>query len=203
MKAVMIHQASAESSVGGKLAAMALDYMAYPVAGSKEPSVVERTLQHLWRHKFNRFSHRYAFEARLDGQTAGMMICMPAEEVDRLTWKVVQELLKLNGWSFVQYSLRNLRESLALLSIKDAFEGEFHIAALAALPEARGFGIGTKLLHHAEELARSKQFKKTSLSVRSENDQAVKLYERMGYRVVQVIKKKPYHLFRMVKPLPL
>jgi ribosomal-protein-alanine N-acetyltransferase len=63
---------------------------------------------------------------------------------------------------------------------------EFHVANLAVIPEARGRGIGTKLLAHALAWAISEGAERSLLEVRESNVPARRLYESAGYSVVAV-----------------
>lgn len=74
--------------------------------------------------------------------------------------------------------------------------GEIYIDSIAVSTEARGKGIGTKLLSFIERLARERKFESLSLDVMFENARARELYERMGYRVV-----KKYRFPRMKRGL--
>lgn len=54
--------------------------------------------------------------------------------------------------------------------------------SIAAAPAARGRGIGARLLAAAEDAARARGCRTLRLEVRVDNDAAVALYERSGYR---------------------
>jgi ribosomal protein S18 acetylase RimI-like enzyme len=54
--------------------------------------------------------------------------------------------------------------------------------SLAVLPEARGKGIGEKLIHAAEESALKHDCIVLRLEVRQDNPTAMRLYEKLGYR---------------------
>jgi ribosomal protein S18 acetylase RimI-like enzyme len=202
MDHISITHGNPESMSGGRLMGMALDYMAYPLIGTADKALIENTLQKLWGHGKNHFSHQYAFEARLDNRTIGIIICFPVTVMDKLLWPTVLELIKLRKWNLIKYSLLHLQELWSIVNLNEGRADEYHIGALAALPESRGYGVGSKLIHYAEEKARLSNFSKCSLTVRKENLGAIKLYERLGYQITDSIDKKPYFLYRMVKPLP-
>ncbi|MEJ5965377.1 GNAT family N-acetyltransferase [Flavonifractor porci] len=54
--------------------------------------------------------------------------------------------------------------------------------AISLLPEHRGLGVGTRLLHGLLLLLRENGYLRTSLSVQKENP-ALRLYERVGFRI--------------------
>lgn len=58
----------------------------------------------------------------------------------------------------------------------------WYVHVVAAVPEMRGRGIGTKLLSLAEELARETESSGMSIIVADSNEGARRLYERVGYR---------------------
>lgn len=202
MDHISIIHGKIDSAAGGRLNSMALDYMAYPLIGSKDSNLVESTLQKLWRLGANRFSHRYAFEAQINHRTLGLITCYPVSIMNKLAWPTIRELIKLRKWTLVKHTLVNWREAWAMASLNEGREDEYHIGTLATLPEAQGTGIGSKLIHFAEDRARLSNYDKISLTVKQENSRAIKLYEKLGYKITDAIDKQPYYLYRMVKPLP-
>ena len=75
---------------------------------------------------------------------------------------------------------------------------EFHISMLATLPEARGKGVGTRLLNFAEKKPKE-GFNKLSLTVVKDNDKALNLYKKFGFSIVGEINKSPFYLYQMRK----
>jgi len=55
--------------------------------------------------------------------------------------------------------------------------------AISLLPEFRGYGIGTKLMKKLFEVLRQHGYKRTSLSVQTDNP-AVRFYQRLGYEII-------------------
>ncbi|GLQ91359.1 GNAT family N-acetyltransferase [Dyella acidisoli] len=64
--------------------------------------------------------------------------------------------------------------------------------SIASLPEARGKGVGTALIEAAETAARQRRCEALRLEVRTDNDSAVRLYERLGYHRVGAVKEGFY-----------
>jgi [ribosomal protein S18]-alanine N-acetyltransferase len=60
---------------------------------------------------------------------------------------------------------------------------EIHINNIAMRPRFRGHGIGTALLHHILAEARHLGARRATLEVRASNEQARRLYERLGFYV--------------------
>ncbi|PYE50337.1 GNAT family N-acetyltransferase [Paenibacillus barcinonensis] len=201
MSQTIIKKASPESKVGGKLTEMALDYMKFSLAGSRESATIDKTFQQLWRARNNRFSHEYAYEAVREGKTLGMIMCYPTTLMNRLAMPTFSQLFNLHKWNLIGYNLRNWKECYTMLTLKEGENDEYHIGTIATLPESRGLGLGTELILHAEKQAVLQGFAKSSLTVKQENAGAIKLYERLGYQKVGEIIKPAVSMYRMSKLL--
>ena len=105
---------------------------------------------------------------------------------------------QMTGHEFYQLNLRTAFEkfspfraglvifNLILLAFEDAVGAdEFHIDLVAVVPSSRGMGIGTALMLKAEEKAESTGKHTMSLGVIAENEGAIRLYERLGYRTTR------------------
>ena len=105
---------------------------------------------------------------------------------------------QMTGHEFYQLNLRTAFEkfspfraglvifNLILLAFEDAVgPDEFHIDLVAVGPSSRGMGIGTALMLKAEEKAESTGKYTMSLGVIAENEGAIRLYERLGYRTTR------------------
>lgn len=201
MENIYIERADRTTLAGSRLNRMALGRMAYALAGTREENVVEQTLGKLWQGESNRFSHAYAHEAKLGGKTLGMVTCYPITLANRLAWPTFKKLLSARNWGLIGYHLLHPAEAFSLLTLKEGHEDEFHIGTLATMPESRGLGVGSLLINHAEQIARKQGYSKSSLTVVRDNHGALKLYEKLGYRVTGEINKPTLSLFRMVKSL--
>jgi len=201
MEKIHIMQAEQSTVDGAKLHQMALQEMAQMIVGTEDNYEVEQTLDQLWQHHNNRFSFHYAYVAKVGKRTVGMISCYPATLLHKLSWPTVTKVLAIRQWPLIQYTLRHLPETWQLLRLDEGRKDEFHIAALAAMPESRGMGIGTQLIAYAEQMAREQHFQKISLTVKQTNEGARQLYERLGFQIVDRIDKKPFYLYRMVKLL--
>ncbi|MNZ30633.1 TDP-fucosamine acetyltransferase [compost metagenome] len=201
LNTITITKAEARSSIGARLNQIALDYMAYTLAGSEKKSVILSTLRKLWKLEDNRFSHQYAFEAKVGDQTLGMMTCYSVPVLKRLAWPTFKQLFIHRKLSLIGYNLKHLKLLYSMITMKEGEDDEFHIGTIATLPESRGLGIGSRLLEFAEKQALKQGFSKCSLTVKKENVLAFKLYERMGYHITGEINKPAFSLYRMAKVL--
>ncbi len=123
---------------------------------------------------------RNCFSAIIDGELSGILAFQTAG----------REFYRLNPMvAFAKFS--PLRAglvifNLVLLAIEDtAGADEFHIDLVAVGPSSRGMGIGTALMLKAEEKAESTGKHTMSLGVIAENEGAIRLYERLGYRTTR------------------
>ena len=66
-------------------------------------------------------------------------------------------------------------------------KGECLVDRVAVRTDTRGRGIGTRLLENGKELAAQKGFRELILYVTS-NNEAVKLYKRMGFKILKTQK---------------
>jgi len=162
-------------------------------------------LAHLFAYPSNRFSVEYAEIAELDGTPVGLLVGYPGSELPRLAWGMAARLPAVLGLSG---ALRLAVRSLPLARLPEAERHEYLIHALAVLPEARGRGLGTRLLEEAERRAVALRLGACSLTVAGTNRGARALYERLGYRVVQTARSAALGrmagddtLHRMVKRL--
>ena len=128
---------------------------------------------------------------------------------------------QMTGHEFYQLNLRTAFEkfspfraglvifNLILLAFEDAVGAdEFHIDLVAVGPSSRGMGIGTALMLKAEEKAESTGKHTMSLGVIAENEGAIRLYERLGYRTTRTwrgflvrLAARSEEVCRMEKPI--
>lgn len=71
-------------------------------------------------------------------------------------------------------------------------EDTLKIEMIAVAPEARGMGIGTKLINSVFSTAETEHKKKVVLEVVDTNPKARKLYGALGFNVVKKVKTAPF-----------
>lgn len=69
------------------------------------------------------------------------------------------------------------------------FNESYYINMLAISKEARGKGFAKSLITAIEETARTKQFKSIILKADTTNTSANRLYESLGYEIIENIKE--------------
>ena len=111
------------------------------------------------------FSYRNATLAEVDGKAAGLLLGYRLDDP--------YDTGDLNALPPIVRPLVEL-ESFA--------PGSWYVNALAAFPEYRNRGLGTLLLSEADRLTRASGANSVSLIVAEENEGAMRLYLRNGYR---------------------
>lgn len=198
---ILISQADPNSLVGAKLNLMAVGDMAHSIVGSSNQSIADATFRMLWKSKNNRFSHEFAYEAKMGDTSLGMITCLPFTTLEKLVSSTAKQLFSYRKLGLITYNLLHPKALFTTLTLKEGFEGEYHIATLAAMPESRGMGVGSQLIQHAEEQAIKQGYNLSSLTVKKENHLAAKLYAKLGYEITSEVVKPTVSLYRMVKKL--
>jgi ribosomal protein S18 acetylase RimI-like enzyme len=113
------------------------------------------------------FSYRNAIIAELDGKCAACLIGYPQEEnpqpIDRCSMPPML---------------------VPLQELENMAADTWYVNVLATYPEARGKGLGTRLLEAAEQIAREAGKSGLSLIAEDDNVNAIRLYHRFGFRDV-------------------
>jgi ribosomal protein S18 acetylase RimI-like enzyme len=124
------------------------------------------------------FSYKNCTVAELGGEVIGMLHAFPME--NRLEQKEADE------------PLDPILEPYARLEVP----GSYYVSAMAVFTEHRGKGLGTQMLKIAEDEARESGYRKVSLLVFEQNEEAIKLYERNGFEAVDRAPVVPHESIR-------
>jgi len=114
-----------------------------------------------------------------DNHVLGILVSFRGDEIDK------REELKVIFKNF------NLYDSLKFIVIDlidrlfhaDLGPDDYYLAVIAVDEEFRGKGIGTCILKNGLKLARAKGFKRVVLDVDIDNERALRLYDRFGFKV--------------------
>ncbi|WP_053001267.1 GNAT family N-acetyltransferase [Kosmotoga pacifica] len=100
---------------------------------------------------------------------------------DNINW------LKLNLFDAIrEFGLSLFRVAVVGLPlVATRLKGDLLLDVLAVSKEARGQGVGTKLLAHTIAFAKKERLKRIRLYVIDKNERAKQLYERMGFYTVK------------------
>jgi ribosomal protein S18 acetylase RimI-like enzyme len=164
-----------------------------------------QVIDQLYRVENNRFSYQFTDLAEIDGKVAGLLLSYPGRylEISKIT--LARQLLLIYG---VIDLIRFIRNELLTSAAKEAEADEYFINNIVVSEKLRGQGIGANLLGFAEQKALAAGLTKCSLTVDLDNEKAISLYERNGYKKMATIHEKllpskvhyrGYH--RMVKNL--
>lgn len=171
------------------------------------PSIFASNTEEVRRKIFQQpgtlFSFEHSYFIEVNGKIAGMALGYNWEQKRREELHIGLLLVKYLKWSFftrIFYLLKaqNIVGKLA--------ENEYCLSNIAVYPEFRGLGVGTKLLSVIERESEKTCNNKIILDVETNNQKAIKLYERLGYiikwRTPSVkINKEIFEFFRMFKVL--
>jgi ribosomal protein S18 acetylase RimI-like enzyme len=113
-------------------------------------------------------------DSQIVGMLSGMSVDVMADIVPALRqcagiYILRAGLFYLAGWSIFRAMSRHTH-------------AEWYLQAIAVSPEARGSGVGTKLLAIAEEKAQRRGCDRVTLDVVATNTDGIRLYKRLGYK---------------------
>jgi ribosomal protein S18 acetylase RimI-like enzyme len=130
-----------------------------------------------------RLGYHLARMLEVDGRTAGLLLSFRGRDLWR--WQAPMAGLIFNYYGLAD-GLRLLWRSTPLWFVKEMEKSDYYIAHLAIDATHRGQGYGRLLLQEAENLARVNGLSRCSLLVDLDNQDARRLYTRMGYQSVEV-----------------
>lgn len=147
----------------------AIGEIAHRLTGETTNDKVLATLTTMIQGENNRHSYQTTFVAE-DDHILGIIVLYDGKQGKQL------DTLWMN----------TLQAKGQLVTIDiEAHDEEYYIDTVCVTAHARGKGIGTKLLHFAEQQGRSLGYKKISLNVEKEKDKARKLYLTQGFIITE------------------
>jgi len=166
-------------------------------------SGARNVLQNLFRQRRNLFSFEHSYFIEVDGIKASMLIGYDGQTQRGEEWRTGLLLIKYMKLGFFTRILSLLK---ALSVVERAKNNEYYISNVAVYPEFRGKKLGTNLLLKTEEEAKSCGAEKITLHVGVDNEDAIRLYNRLGYLMAgkprrAKISRKEFTLVRMYKKL--
>jgi ribosomal protein S18 acetylase RimI-like enzyme len=144
--------------------------------------------------------------AEVDGAVAGFIVLetptSPRPDDGRWLWRALQLHNGLFG------ALRGMLVLLLLENDQPRATDEVYIEMLGVDDAWRGRGVANCLLHYAQTVARQQQATSLSLSVMTDNLQAIRLYAKLGFkikskrrsRILQWVTGHP-GVYEMVRPV--
>jgi ribosomal protein S18 acetylase RimI-like enzyme len=123
------------------------------------------------------FSYKNCTVAELGGEVVGMLHAFPMEEPEQ---------------EEAGEDVDPILEPYSRLEVP----GSYYVSAMAVFPKHQGKGLGKRMLEIATEQARDRGYQQVSLLVFGQNEGAVELYRRNGFRVVDRAPVVPHEFIR-------
>lgn len=164
----MIRQATAsDAPTLAPLLYDAIHEIAYTLTGTSTRSEALERLIHWIQQPDNRLSFQNTWVYCVEDQPVGMMIFyrgLDANELDK------------------PLQIHLIQQGLPAAFDQETEGDVLYIDTVSVHPDFGGRGIGTRLFHHAEELARKQKIQSMTLNVDQDNPSARRLYERLGFQ---------------------
>jgi len=163
----------------------------------------ERVAAGCFRHRHNLLASEHTHFLKVNEKNAGMILAY--------NWLVKKRQAAKSSFLTIRYMrtkfftrMRPLQWSDAVLSKLD--EGTFYISNLAFYAQFRNQGLGTRLLAHTEELARKSGARRLDVDAETDNEGALRFYQRFGMNKVGepkriVIEGKEFEFIRLTKAI--
>lgn len=150
-----------------------------PILGKDETEAINN-LKKLINAGNNLFGSENIHVVSDDHEVLGILVSFRGDEVS--FWKDLKAYSKiLNVYNLLRYLFKGTLID-ELLTARVGRE-DYYLSNVAVDPEFRGQGIGTCILKNALKLAENKRCPRVILNVTLNNERALKLYERFGFRV--------------------
>jgi ribosomal protein S18 acetylase RimI-like enzyme len=190
---------SADASFAALLIHLSMDSLADHLFAQKAETV-DAMISKLFVRNAGRFGYKDAFIAELEEKSVGLLIAARGADVNRLNLETIPHLIAVLG---LIKAIGFVWRAVTLPGGREAYDDELYIANLGILPSMQGRSLGSGLLVYAEELARKYSLMKCSLIVGWHNTDARRLYERVGYQIVETVQDEIEHrgYYRMLKAL--
>ena len=166
-------------------------------------SGVRNLMKNLFQNTRNHFSFEHSYFIEMDDEIAGMALAYNYKQKKEENIHIGLLLLKYMRWSFFTHLPYLLKSEHIVGQIT---ENECYISDMGVYPKFRGLGLGTKLFGLIEEETRKTGSKRIILDAEIDNKEAIKLYERLGYKIEQKspvfkIRDKNFEFFKMSKDI--
>lgn len=147
-------------------------------------SKVKSLMKKIFPHRRHYYSFDRSFFIEVDGKTAGMAQLHRLKPRRREKINLAILLIKHMNWRFPSRITPLLRSEKIIRN----FSGkDCYLSNVAVYPEYRSLGLGTKLLGAMEEEVKGIGKNRIVLHADVTNHKAIRLYERLGYKVDEKI----------------
>lgn len=160
----------------------ALKDIAEALTGETEHKRILEILASFFEQEPNRLSYKNCLVSEIDDRVVGIIVLYHGSEAKDLDQPILT------------YLQEKKNDPILTLDV-EADLNDYYIDTLCVHPEFSGKGIGTALIHKAEEQAKQMHYDRISLNVEEENHGAFRLYDRLGYHSIRniTIHHKTYH----------
>lgn len=159
--------------------------IANTLTGEEKEEKILETLDFYIKMDVNRLSYNNIYTYEIENQIVGLILAYNSNDVKKLD-KPILEHLKTKNIYLDSFE-------------KECFEDEFYIDTVSVSPNFQGRGIAKELFSFVEEKAKEKGFKKVSLLVDFENEKALALYEKLGFKKNTILKVANHNYHHMIK----
>ncbi|WP_131536977.1 GNAT family N-acetyltransferase [Pedobacter nototheniae] len=181
----MIQQAKPEDSKAvAKLIVQAMGDLAYKFANSKNLDDATALFEFFFKQKANQYSYENTLVFEEDGEVFGSINAYDGAKIFDLRTPFLKYLEENKG-------LKNFNPE------PETEAGEFYLDTISVSEKMQGKGIGKLLIKAGLDWAVKLGHKKTALLVDKENEGALRLYLKMGFKIEnekQFIGGQYYHM---------
>ena len=186
MAEIKIRSAIADDAEAStQLIYMTMGSMADYLLGGDDDVAAKSIISRLFQRDKNRYSYQYTHLATIFGEVAGLLISYSSTVLKSLNFPMVESMFAVNE---LPETMRFFYRSLPLMCIKEVAADEFFINNVAVFPKFQGRGVGEFLMSLANKRAKESGLNKCALTVEIKNSRAVRLYQYLGFQIVDTIK---------------
>jgi ribosomal protein S18 acetylase RimI-like enzyme len=147
--------------------------------GRNKLKAIQRIVK-LIKSKSNSFSGNNIFLAYENNRVLGILIGASGKEIDKdEEWKVISNTLDLFSKIRLLFYDKLIVNRILTSEIK---ADEYYTGVLCVNKKYQKKGIGKNLIKNAKKIAKEKKCSKIILDVSKENDNAIKFYNKLGFK---------------------
>lgn len=161
----------ADSTFVVPLIIQAMGTLAGKFANSNDPEVIYALFDHFFHQEENQYSYQNTLVFEEDGEVLGAINAYDGGKLLSLRKPFFRELKE-------KYRIANFNPE------PETQAGEFYLDTISVHPKAQGKGIGKALIDAGINWAERSGHGKVGLLVDIENHKALKLYEKMGFMIL-------------------
>ena len=144
-------------------------------------------LQDCFSRKSSMFSYEHHHVVEDQGQVVAIIGAFTKSSMGKTQLSTGMQIFRYLGfWGGFKSLLRGLKFESKI--VKPPLSGCYYICHVGVRSDHQGLGIGEKMVAFIESVAHEKGIRKLSLDVSVINPRAQKLYERLGFSVIETNK---------------